>query len=274
MAVGVPDSSEPLDLSTAAWGLDAVQCLGGSSSVTTRPTAVCRTGVLDNQPLATLVDLDLAGCDSLRERLDSLVARFATAWLAQDIGRWGSLFLAWQMDNFGLVGTGSLLTQVGISPTTVSFAQRALERVRAEEAGRHGDWREKRFFFKDRVYCYAEFALELPGRNPSRLCGSLLKENSYAGTRAGRTGLLRSIPLPINELVDRTLCAEFQLLSELCDLVGGAGLCGQQALSSVTGLVQLWTTGASCLSCVGVFRQFNHIFTATKLQVTCAKRLG
>merc|ERR1712151_705990 len=138
-----------------------------------------------------------------------------------------------QVDNFGLLGTAALLGRLGILRTTgIKFEARAKQRLCAEEINRQEDWRRQRFFFKERVYCYAEFALEHPSLPDSRMLqGSLLKENSFLGegTRAGRTGLLRSTALPINELVDRTLCAEFQALSELCDVVDSAGVTGRSA---------------------------------------------
>lgn len=231
---------------------------------------------MDCQPLATLVDIGLPGCKPLEQRLTSLIATFADKWLKLDAEKASSsLLFEWQVDNFGVLGTALLLKHIGIGSPDTRFEQRARQRIGAEETSRGDDWRRQRFFFKERVYCYIEFALKHPtAKDPHKLQGTLVKENSFLGegTRAGRTGLLRSTSLPINDLVDRTLCAEFQALSELCDLLDSVGITGKSSRRFVTGTVTLWTTGASCLSCVGTMRQFLQVFPSTTLEVRCAKR--
>jgi len=224
----------------------------------------------------------------LRDLLESRVNRFAERWLSQDaFSGCNAVLFDWQVDNFGLFGTAALFTKLGMSPPAdAAFEGRARARVAAEEEARLDDWRKQRFFFKERVYCYTEFVFSLPGLAGAAsstnadggarhlLKSSILKENSFLGegTRAGRTGLLRALSLPISELVDRSLCAEFQALSELCDLLDGAGVVGQVARRFVTGSVVLWTTGASCLSCVGCMRQFLLLFPGIRMEVLCAAR--
>lgn len=231
---------------------------------------------MDSQPLATLVDINLPGCALLEDRLSTRVKTFADRWRREDaLKASNALLFEWQVDNFGIFGTTLLLNCLGIGSPGIGFEQRALRSIAAVEAARSDDWRKQRFFFKERVYCYAEFALRHPkAEDPDRLQGTMIKENSFLGegTRAGRTGLLRSTSLPINELVDRTLCAEFQTLAELCDLLDVVGITGNSSRRFVTGKVSLWTTGASCLSCVGTMRQFLQLFPSTTLEVKCAKR--
>jgi len=241
--------------------------------------ALKETDAIDTQPLATLVDLELPGCEALKDLLASRIDRFAERWLAVDaFGGSSALLFEWQVDNFGLHGTGLLLEKVGVRRPEAAFGQRAADRVGAEERSRAEDWRKQRFFFKERVYCYLEFSLRHPGVNDTeKLQGVLLTENSFLGegTRAGRTGLLRSTVLPISELVDRTLCAEYQALSELCDVLDGLGISGKASREFVTGRVQLWTSGASCLSCAGLMRQFVLLFPRAELQVLgVARRIG
>jgi len=231
---------------------------------------------LEVQPLATLVDIGLPGCELLEQRLTSRVDTFAEQWRQEDAFKASnSLLFDWQVDNFGVFGTALLLSKFGISRPGGDFVERALRRIKSEDTSRSDDWRKQRFFFKERVYCYVEFALQHPlAKAPEKLHGSLIKENSFLGegTRAGRTGLLRSTTLPINELVDRTLCAEFQTLSELCDLLDSVGVTGKASLRFVTGSTILWTSGASCLSCVGIMRQFCALFPGITLEVFCSKR--
>lgn len=232
---------------------------------------------MEIQPLATLVDVGLPGCDLLKQRLIHRLEVFSGQWLREDPFRASNaLLFEYQVDNFGLFGTAMLLDKIGISRPDPDFEQRAISRIGQEEANRSEDWRRQRFFFKERVYCYTEFVLQHPSaKDPGKLHGSLLKENSFLGegTRAGKTGLLRSTQLPINELVDRTLCAEFQTLSELCDLLDSAGITGKASRHFVSGRSSLWTSGASCLSCVGIMRQFMSLFPNVTLHVLCAKRL-
>lgn len=231
---------------------------------------------MESQPLATLVDVRLPGCELLEQRLSARVDKFAGRWLAEDpFKASNSLLFDWQVDNFGIFGTGVLLEKVGIRRPDADFARRALQQIRDEDKTRSDDWRKQRFFFKERVYCYAEFSLKHPNaKDPEKLDGWLIKENSFLGegTRAGRTGLLKSTPLPINELVDRTLCAEFQALSELCDLLDSLGITGSASRRFVTGMTRLWTSGASCLSCVCIMRQILQLLPNMTLEVLCVKR--
>ncbi|CAE8644316.1 unnamed protein product [Polarella glacialis] len=281
-AIMLTSTPEPLDPANGAWALDTVKPLGEAVCGALASVALNKTHSFENQPLATLVDVNLPGCELLKDRLRANICTFAAQWLQQDaFSGSNALLLDWQVDNFGLFGTSLLLSKFGVlqpSPET-DFARRASQRVASEESGRTDDWRRQRFFFKERVYCFVEFALDHPGLKPEvgnlLLEGSMVKENSFLGegSRAGRTGLIRSLVLPINELVDRTLCAEFQALSELCDRLDSAGVKGIASRRFVTGTVRLWTSGASCLSCVGAMRQFSLLFPTTSLQVLCSERL-
>lgn len=237
----------------------------------------------DAQPLATLVDLELPGCDALKVRLTARVEQFAELWLRKDAfttGSFTNLFFEQQVDNFGIFGTALLISKIGVHRPAEDFEARAVEHIeRVNTASFREESRTRRFFFKERVFCYCETemlyptATALPGEL-LRIC--FLKENSFQGegTRAGRTGLLRSSALPINDLVDRTLCAEYQALSEICDLLDAKGVNGSQARCFVSGTVKLWTTGASCLSCVGIMRQFAQLYPSVALEVVMAKRLA
>lgn len=222
------------------------------------------SGGSETQPLATLVDLSLPGAAALESRLRERVLRFAAAWLRPPGCPLGQLLLNWQVDNFGLQGTALLMGKMGVRTPVAELERRGLARMALEERSREAGQRERRFFYKDRVYCYCEFALQPAGS--AEMSGILVKEYSFLGTRAGKSGLLWSTVLPINELVDRSLCAEFQALSELCDRLDDVGR------RQVTGHVSLLTTGASCLSCVNAFRQFLSLFPGVALGVRCVKR--
>mmetsp|Transcript_82447 Transcript_82447/g.233840 ORF Transcript_82447/g.233840 Transcript_82447/m.233840 type:complete len:350 (-) Transcript_82447:38-1087(-) len=276
-AIAKIGSFEPLDIATTAWAYDTLKLLAGPLMDALAAEALRKMDSMENQPLATLVDIGLPGCAALEQQLTSKIVAFAQAWSAQEpFAASNALLFDWQVDNFGIFGTALLLEKFGVfHPRDVEFEARALRRIGAEDFSRSDDWRSQRFFHKERVYCYSEYRLGHPGAaSPSGLQGQMVKENSFQGegTRAGRTGLLRSMVLPINELVDRTLCAEFQALSELCDLVDSAGVTGAVSRQFLTGDVRLWTSGASCLSCVGIMRQFVALFPRVVLEVLCSKR--
>jgi len=267
---------DPLDVANTAWAFDRLRLLDSPLRNSIASASLKSIPDLGCQPLATLVDLALPSCGALEERLSALVASFAKQWLALDpFTGMDALLLDWQVDNFGIVGTANLLARLGVrSPEGREFGSRAAERVDLEARGRGEEWRRRRFFFKARVHCYAEFDFAAPAAAGARLRGSVLKENSFMGegTRAGRAGLLRGAVLPISDLVDRTLCAEFQVLSDIGDLLDSAGAQGWPGRRSVTGRLQLWTSGASCLSCVGAMRQFLSLFPGVRLEVICAAR--
>ncbi len=81
---------------------------------------------MDNQPLATLVDIDLPSKDLLLESLHERVNAFYEAWIKEDAFSTSTSILAlWQIDNFGMHGTIHLLSKFGIGPPDKSFVERA-----------------------------------------------------------------------------------------------------------------------------------------------------
>ncbi|CAK9097628.1 unnamed protein product [Durusdinium trenchii] len=63
-----------------------------------------------------------------------------------------------------------------------------------------------------------------------------------------------AVPLPISKWVDRTLCAEFQLLSEVCDMLhrSGVSMTCPELRYAVEGCLNLYLSQPSCVSCIGV----------------------
>lgn len=83
-------------------------------------------GDMDNQPLATLVDIDLPSKDLLLASLLERVNAFFEAWIKEDAFSPSTSILAfWQIDNFGMHGTIHLLSKFGIGPPDKSFVGRA-----------------------------------------------------------------------------------------------------------------------------------------------------
>merc|ERR1712050_498336 len=90
--------------------------------------------------------------------------------------------------------------------------------------------------------------------NNENIRGALFREN---GIRVGHTeppAWLRSFPTPINYLIGRDLCGEFQLVTGI-GLVLDASPPG-----TTTGAVRLFSSSTPCVSCVAVLRQFQQRF--------------
>eukprot|EP00435_Cladocopium_sp_Y103_P055635 s1276_g18.t1 len=266
-------SFQPLDLANAAGALAAAGAWPPmlQQAVAQRSVACLELG-MESQPLVNLVDLDLPAPDGnyLLETLLRRVDAFHNEWIKEDaFSPSNGILLQWHIDNFGIHGTTYLLSKFGIEKPEKRFLETAEASTAAVQLGE--DWRQERFFVKDRVSCYLEYRI---GPDPAPLKGSFVKENRFhgEGTRAGRAGLLRSWVLPISGVVDRSLCAEFQALSELCDRLDAVQKEPQATLALEVlkgpGTVCLWTSGASCLSCVRAMRQFREIFPHLRLKVS------
>lgn len=266
-------SWKALDLANAAWAFAAARAWPPvlQRAVAQRSVA-CLELNMESQPLVNLVDLDLPAPDGnyLLETLLRRVDAFHNEWIKEDpFSPCNGILLRWHIDNFGIHGTTYLLSKLGIQKPEKGFLETAEASTAAVQQGE--DWRQERFFVKDRVSCYLEYRI---GPEPAPLKGSFVKENRFhgEGTRAGCAGLLRSWVLPISGVVDRSLCAEFQALSELCDRLDAAQKEPQATLAQEvlkgSGTVCLWTSSASCLSCVRAMRQFRRIFPQLRLKVS------
>ncbi|CAK9009420.1 Hypothetical protein SCF082_LOCUS10277 [Durusdinium trenchii] len=251
----------PLDVANGAWGFDAVSV---RSEALWQRLAQQLPGAaeIELQPLATLVDLDLGGGNrrgrgTLEAELLTRVEAFWEAWSCEDaFSPSNALLTQWRVDNLGVCGTTHLLSKLGVlRPSDAGFAERALALVRQRPS-------EARSFAKERAFCYVEYDLQ-----PER-CGSILKENSFHGVRAGRVPLLKSWRLSINEVVDRSLCAEFQALAELGDVLGDVQV--RVRWRGARGAVRVWVSSASCLSCVRAIRQFLQLFPGLSVTVQCS----
>eukprot|EP00439_Symbiodinium_sp_Y106_P077381 s1485_g16.t1 len=91
------------------------------------------------------------------------------------------------------------------------------------------------------------------------------QKNGFDGWRPSKDWL-RPTVLPFNSLVDRSLCSENQLLSKLYEKLHNAAL--SKTSCRPFGRVQLYVTGAPCLSCVGAMRQFSMLLPLVQLNVS------
>merc|ERR1712232_1304043 len=87
--------------------------------------------------------------------------------------------------------------------------------------GAEGDFRQEQYGLQHkRVFCYAEWDTVLPTGEPVR--GTLLRENGIRVGHAPPPAWLRSFATPINSMIGRDLCGEFQLLGGVGTLLDSA----------------------------------------------------
>merc|ERR1712232_382113 len=99
--------------------------------------------------------------------------------------------------------------------------------------------------------------------------GNQLYELLQYGSSRKRNASIRlhAFKLPNSQHVDRSLCAEFQLLNQLCHvLLPDSSKLEPQP--SYVGIVALFTTTSPCMSCIGVIRQFQLIFPEIRLETS------
>lgn len=241
--------------------------------------ALSNISELSLQELSTLVDVGLRDRRHLEMRLGRILFVFLER-MPSGGGGGGSTkaymqFLKeLQVDSFGLQGSRFLLARRDIGQPPVEFKHRAWRRV--EEYSSVSD--SGKFFgntveVHKKAFAYLEHALLTPA---GPLEGAMLKDNGIRSPHVGRTRWLSSTQLPINASVDRNSCAEFQALSEVCDLVASK-LGVSPAVSSpsdfeISGGVRVLICGPSpCLSCLSAMFQFKALLPRVALEVVLGR---
>jgi len=219
---------------------------------------------LDPQAMANLIDSVPSCAEDLGKRL-APVLDFFVAGMPSSLDGWRdgrtftNLLQQVAVDNFGIVGTSAVLQRLGIGQAPVSFLQRAHHRV--TQVLQEADVRKDTFgLIHKRVLCYAEWDVITSSGESIR--GALLREN---GIRVGHTeppAWLRSFPTPINYMIGRDLCGEFQLVT------GMALVLDAVSPGRLQGSATIFSSCTPCVSCVAVLRQFHLRFP--ELQVTFA----
>jgi len=167
------------------------------------------------------------------------------------------------VDNFGAAGSTALLARMGVLEASMAFVQRAQHRI--EQLLTEVDVRKDTFGLSHkRVLCYAEWDVVLSSGEPLR--GTLLRENGIRVGHVSPPPWLRSFATPINSLIGRDLCGEFQLVT-------GVGLVLDAAPpGSVNGSIELFSSSTPCTSCVTVFRQFQLRFPGVRVTFANGER--
>lgn len=228
-----------------------------------------RLDLFDPQALANLSDSIPEFAEELLRRLAPHLDHFA-AGMPDTLAGWSGgafpdLLYSVGVDNFGAAGSQALLARLGVPECPADFAGRAQRRI--EQQLQEVDVRRDTFgLAHKRVLCYAEWDLMLSSGEPIR--GTLLREN---GIRVGHTpppAWLRSFSTPINGMIGRDLCGEFQLVTGI-GLILDAAPPGQ-----LRGSVQLFSSSTPCTSCVAVIRQFQLRFPGLSISFANGERFA
>lgn len=170
-----------------------------------------RMSSFDAQALANLSDSVPDMSEELLERVEPALDEFVYG-MPQKLSDWNGphfvkVLTSVGVDNFGVAGTQRILSKMGITEPNQDFQQRALLRI--QQAEEDGDVRKETWgLVHKRVLCYGEWELTTNG-HPLR--GTLLRENGIRVGHAAPPAWLRAFPTPINSVIGRDLCGEFQL---------------------------------------------------------------
>lgn len=183
------------------------------------------------------------------------------------------------VDGFGHRGSRLIWNAVGVPAAPPSFCERAQQQI-SETIAVDGLAVASQVLEHDigascgprkhrRVFAYAEYDLELVPGAAGRIQGKLLFENGFQSARANAQWF-RHTPLPINTWVDRSLCAEAQLLAAFCT----QQLADGRPPNALKGRLRLYTTSPPCASCVGVLWQFRLLLRNLELEVESGSGRG
>eukprot|EP00435_Cladocopium_sp_Y103_P008815 s2545_g2.t1 len=107
-----------------------------------------------------------------------------------------------------------------------------------------------------RVLCYGEWELTTNGQ-PLR--GTLLRENGIRVGHAAPPAWLRAFPTPINSVIGRDLCGEFQLSAGIAVIL-------DTAQGDIVGEVMIFSTSTPCCSCLALLRQMQLRFPGVSVK--------
>jgi len=183
---------------------------------------------------------------------------FESIPLSLDLREWESYARAigeFRIDNFGSLGTGLLLSWMGVPAAPPTFRERALQGGFLPRLGRltadvrRGDgtlWR------RTRVISYIEYNVEGPS---GRIQGQEPQENAYQGEAIGDSRWLRATNPSLNPFADRRTCSEFRFFDNLIERMAHVGMVGDELKrGKVHGDITMAINCPPCVSCIGVVR--------------------
>uniref|UniRef100_A0A7S4UBC5 Uncharacterized protein n=1 Tax=Alexandrium monilatum TaxID=311494 RepID=A0A7S4UBC5_9DINO len=242
---------------------------------------------VEPQSLAFLteVGLDASTHPVLVAQLDRIIERLLDA-LPKTLDQWRqgvdmSGLKDVRVDHLGSVGTRLMLDRAGVPAPVEAFVVRATSTFPRGPSGDFSRRRSSQPLLADntpqqrRIFAYAEYHLHqsmAPEGPPGPVEGRMLREHGFQGLRMWQKGWLRALTLPVNAHVDRSVCAEFQVLNELCDLAHQSGLAdSMEECRGVGGSVRVLVSTTPCLSCVCAVLQFALLFPAVRFEFGCVQ---
>lgn len=157
-----------------------------------------------------------------------------------------------RVDNFGAWGTRYILEHMGLEEPGPDFVTRAKEAIL--RAGDAETVLQGTALVHRRVFAYGEYRLYGPK--------SLLEEGAMArenGRRRSEAGRLKALASPISNLVDRSLCSEFQIMASCLELT--------EAWPEVRGSMEIFVSTSPCVSCLWALRQCQCYWPKVRLGV-------
>lgn len=262
------------ELANTAWAYDALKVRSQPLMEAISSQALRTISSMQTQALMFLIDVDLPCHEALKTLADKVVLDFAVAMPLRHED-WNSekpkaIIAKLHVDSFGTVGTRLLWDRLGVLEAPAEFCLRAEEeigKVNAEDRAAFISDAEDQVSGRkhQRVFAYAEYEIE-PPPGEAEITGKMLFENGFRGVRA-ETNLLQRMQLPVNSWVDRSLCAEMQMMTMFCCQLAKEGLAGGPELNAMLcGRLLVYTSIPPCLSCVGVLWQFLMNFPGMELQ--------
>lgn len=182
--------------------------------------------------------------------------------------RSGPILPLWKdpINSLGIFGTRMMMARMSISQAPSEFCEEASVCIEAAHRAIHqpatnlalGD------LLTEKTWSYAAYDL-LVSDKPVK--GTAIRDNGFKQAKECRW--LRPAKIKAHEWVDRTQCGEYQLLADICDeLANWIDVRSSDARSSVTGDVLVYVLSPCCLSCVSVFRQFQHLYPSITMQIS------
>lgn len=230
---------------------------------------------MEAQCVAVLTELELPGIEPLDRKLEE-VADYIWEKLPPTLESWRDggyprVLTDLEVDHLGAVGSTRILQRLMIKTVPeADFMSRAMTRFPFSDLGDVARSWDSELCNKPtarRAYAYGEWDLHLydTSKRPpwvAPLRGSLLRENGFMGKKPSQRFWLRPSVLPNNPYVDHSYCAEYQVLTEMCELIVEHGLADRlDETPNLSGSVKVLVSTTPCLSCVCVCQQFRLVFT-------------
>eukprot|EP00746_Dinoflagellata_sp_MGD_P152078 gnl/MRDRNA2_/MRDRNA2_83424_c0_seq1.p1 gnl/MRDRNA2_/MRDRNA2_83424_c0~~gnl/MRDRNA2_/MRDRNA2_83424_c0_seq1.p1 ORF type:complete len:284 (-),score=40.90 gnl/MRDRNA2_/MRDRNA2_83424_c0_seq1:72-800(-) len=226
------------------------------AAVATRAEIFREIDHLELQPLVVLVDAALPCSNVLVDQLRVALVQFFEV-IPRSVEQWhGSEYQHFvkkqDVDNWGRTGSRTLLTWLKIPRAPPDFCQRGVARMaEALQTPRPSNCDVMVF---RRIFCYAEYdggpARGILAENGMSAHGVCLSKKPTHGFKA--------MVLPINPFVDRNLCAEYQMFTEMCDTLP----------RHWKGCLRIILSMSPCVSCLGLMVQFLQRYPGARLELS------